>query len=74
MTEHGARTNRSVVDHVSQTAYPSDKFTKQVYKRYKIHQIKICSVEECNVKLSFYNDTDFCSRHQKGNINIPKNI
>lgn len=74
MTAHGARTNRSVVDHVSQTAYPSDHLTKRIYAKVATHEKKTCAFEDCNTKLSFYNDTDFCSRHQNGNISLPKFI
>lgn len=69
MSSYGARTNRSVVDLVSQKAYPSDKITKAVYKKLQTHTKKVCSHSDCSVKLSFYNETNYCAIHERTNAN-----
>lgn len=37
-------------------------------KKLKEQPPRFCAQEECKVKLSMYNSTDYCSAHQLGNI------
>lgn len=65
MTTSNSRNNRSVADLILQISYPSETITKKVYARREKYQHRNCLHEDCNVKLSFYNDTDYCSLHQR---------
>lgn len=68
MTSHGARNNRSVATNTAQNGYPSEQFTKRVYARHAKHEKRTCAQQDCDTKLSFYNDTNYCSKHQKDHI------
>ena len=72
MTAPGVKTQRSVVDSVAQRGYDHIMRLEKRAKLLKEQPVRFCSLEDCNVKLSKYNDTDFCAQHQKGNIQVPK--
>lgn len=72
MTAPGVKAQRSVVNTVAQRGYDRIITLEKRCKQLKEMPVRHCSLDDCNVKLSKYNDTDFCSQHQRGNIPVPK--
>jgi hypothetical protein len=72
MSSAGVRTQRSVVDTIAQRGY--DHLYRMEKRRQQINQMptRQCSHEECTTILSRYNDTDWCSLHQTGNVVLNK--
>ena len=64
------RTQRSVVDLIAQRGYDKIHTLEKRRKMFESMKNRICSSEDCNIKLSMYNDTDFCAQHQRGNIPV----
>lgn len=72
MSSVGARTQRSVVDTIAQRGYDKVHSLEKRRKLLQLRKNRTCSLKDCKVKLSIYNDTDFCSSHQRGNVDPPK--
>lgn len=72
MSSSGVRTQRSVVDTVAQRGYDRIVYLEKKRQLLKDKPVKHCSHTDCKVRLSRYNDTDYCAQHQSGNISIPK--
>lgn len=72
MSGSGVRVQRSVVDVVAQRGYDRIQYLDKRRKELAKKPVRHCGHEDCNVKLSKYNDTDFCAQHQSGNISLPK--
>jgi hypothetical protein len=70
----GVRTQRSVVDKLAQRGYDHIQRLEKKRKELSEKPKRNCSLDECNVVLSRYNDTDFCAQHQSGNLIIPKHL
>jgi len=72
MSKPGVKTQRSVVDTIAQRGY--DHLFRTEKRRQQIAQVptRQCADEQCTTKLSKYNDTDWCSLHQTGNVILTK--
>lgn len=74
MSSPGVRVQRSVVDLVAQRGYDRVGSLEKKKRLIKQRPLRICSLDSCSTKLSMYNDTDFCAKHQRGNIPLPKHL
>ena len=74
MSAVGVRTQRSVVDTIAQRGYDRIHSLEKRRRLLELKKNRTCSLDHCNVKLSMYNDTEFCASHQRGNIDLPKSL
>lgn len=72
MSAVGIRTQRSVVDVIAQRGYDRIHTLEKRRLLLQARKNRTCSFDDCKVKLSMYNDTDFCCSHQRGNVEVPK--
>lgn len=72
MSKPGVRMQRNIVNNLAQRGYDNVHRLDKKCNDLKSKPASICSHDSCSVKLSMYNDTDFCSQHQKENIPLSK--
>jgi hypothetical protein len=68
MSSLSPRNSRSVVDTIAQRGYDNINRLDKKFKDLKSKPQRFCSHESCSLRLSIYNDTEFCYNHQKENI------
>lgn len=64
----------SIVDIQALRGYDSPAKLENKVKKLKQLPSRFCATDGCKVKLSIYNDTEWCSRHQKDNLDLPKHF
>jgi hypothetical protein len=64
----------SVVDIQALRGYDRIKSIPSKMKKLQAKAGRTCSHSECCIKLSVYNETDFCAKHERFNFNTSKNI
>lgn len=72
MSNPGVRAQRNVVDTIAQRGYDNLHKLDKKFKDLKSKPLRTCFHDSCPVKLSIYNETDFCYQHQRTNIPLGK--
>lgn len=65
---------RSVVNIQSLRGYDHINRIPGKVKKLNLNKGRHCTYEDCSTKLSMYNDTEYCSKHERFNPNLSKNI